>query len=108
MVGGVGAETAVGFAASSGAAPSGFGILYHDLTTQVPAIEYTLRFSFPLFLGLSLGGATRVPGTLLVDGLGAGSETYLNPGGLEGLFTLQVLVFDDAGMLVGSSSTAAF
>ncbi|HED64241.1 MAG TPA: hypothetical protein ENJ09_01675 [Planctomycetes bacterium] len=89
-------------------APNGFAILYFDLNSNLPPTETVISLGFPLFLGLSLPGLSRVPGTFPVDGNGNAVRTFTNPGGLEGLYTMQFLVFDMGAQLVGSSTLTSF
>ena len=89
------------------APPNGFAIAYYNLQSSMPANEFVLNFKqLPLFFGLSLVQLGRVPGVIVADASGAGSATYVNPGGLEGLFGIQLLLFDATSKLVGSSTVA--
>ncbi len=87
-----------------GGPPGGIGIPLYGPSSQYSPNETALLLRVPLFLGLNLATVRRAPGVLLLDGTGAGQAPYVNPGGLVGLFAIQVVVFDAQGRLAGSSS----
>lgn len=75
----------------------------------VPPIETVLvRAGVPLFLGLHLPTAERFPGLWAFDADGHLELGLNNPGGLEGLAAVQLLLFDHTFHLAGTSTTAAF
>lgn len=61
---------------------------------------------FFLFLGLDLLTLDGDPVPFSLDSDGCGTNAYINPGGLEGSLTVQVLVLDDLATIVGISSPA--
>ena len=88
------------------APPLGFGLVYYGPTSDFDPNEAVLQLSLPIFVGLDLTTISRAPGTLMVDTAGAGTQGYSSPGGLQGLFAIQVLLFDAGGKLAGTSSAA--
>lgn len=74
-----------------------------------PPVESVLvRGGVPLFLGLHLPTAERFPGLWVLDADGRLGLGLDNPGGLEGLASVQLLLFDETFHLAGTSTTAAF
>lgn len=89
-------------------APSnGFGFIFYGPLSQYNPNETAIQLKRPVFVGLNLSTLARAPGTILLDSSGKGHLTFTNPGGLQGQWAMQILLFDAGGALVGSS-TAAF
>ena len=58
----------------------------------------------PIFSDLHLGSLTVLPGMIMSDGLGASSYAFTNPGGLNGLISVQALLIDE-GLVVVRGAT---
>jgi hypothetical protein len=87
--------------------PGGFArILYCPRSLYQPEESVIPFRGIPLFLGLDLATLSSVPGLIPCDAGGGFSRTFLNPGGYEGLFALQVLLLDERLRIVGTSSAA--
>ena len=89
-----------------GGPPLGLGFIYYcDQALFDPMERAFLGFTPPLLLGLDLGTLGSVPGSpIALDMNGDGGNTFNNPGGIEGNFTLQVILLD--GTVVGSTGPA--
>ncbi len=85
----------------------GFGFIFYGPLAQYNPNETVFQLKRPVFVGLNLSTLGRAPGTIRLGGSGEGHLTFTNPGGLQGQWAMQVLLFDADGDLVGSS-TAAF
>ncbi len=90
------------------APPGGFGFIFYGPSSSVLPNELVLQLRIPLFLGLAPMTAARAPGTLLVAGNGQGHLSYVSPGGLQGNWAFQAVLFDASGRLAGSSAAALF
>jgi len=91
----------------SGGPPGGLALIaYGPRSTYSPMESAYLVGDLPLFLGLAPATLHLANGTLSLDGAGTLHASYVNPGGLEGRFALQLLLLDASGRLVGSSSAA--
>ncbi len=79
-----------------GGVPLGQGMLAFafDAFALAREVPFSLGGAPPLFLGLDLGHAFLVPVTYGLDAGGAGTASFTNPGGLEGVLALQGLVLD--------------
>lgn len=86
------------------APPGGYAVVYYNLRSTMPGTELVLPFRFPFFFGLSLTQLGRVTGSIAADASGVGSASFVNPGGLEGLFGIQLVFFDAANKLAGTSN----
>jgi hypothetical protein len=92
--------------ALTGGPPNGFAVVLCGPSASYQPVEpaYVLA-GLPLFLGLDLGSLLVLPGFLPLDASGALQASYVNPGGLQGRFALQLALYA-SGQLVGSSSAA--
>jgi hypothetical protein len=87
--------------------PSGFARLAFGPSSTYSPLETAYPVNgLPLFLGLA--PATLGLGTTLypLDAQGALTESFVNPGGLEGTLAIQLLLYDAGMNLVGSSAGA--
>jgi hypothetical protein len=83
--------------------PSGSALLYYGSSALFDPLETVIQLRVPLFVGLDLPSLMRAPGTFALDATGTGSRDFVNPGGLEGQFAIQLLMLDDIGRIAGMS-----
>lgn len=87
--------------------PLGFArVLYCSSSLYHPVESVFHSSGLPLFLGLDLPTLQGVPGFLVLDASGSVTRTYQNPGGYEGQFAIQLLLFDSDLRIAGTSSAA--
>jgi len=98
--------------ALAGADPGGLALLAYGPTALVAPTETPLALAgvTPLiFSALDLGTTQFFGGPLAVDGSGDAGLSFNNPGGLEGLVTIQAVVIDGLSLgLLGTSTAAPF
>ena len=91
----------------TGGVPGGAALLFYGSTTLKSMSEtaYSLAgIAPPIFSDLHLGSLTVLPGMIMSDGLGASSYAFTNPGGLNGLISVQALLIDE-GLVVVRGAT---
>ena len=91
----------------TGGVPGGATLFFYGPTALKSASEtaYSLAgIAPPIFSDLSLGSLTLLPGMIMSDGLGASSYAFTNPGGLNGLFSVQALLIDSGLVVVRGAS----
>jgi hypothetical protein len=91
----------------TGGPPSGTAFAFYGPSADFVLPEPAYNFGLPLFFGLGLATAGRVPGALSLDANGEVTVSYSNDPGTLG-WAIQVVLFDDTVTLVGSSSAAFF
>jgi hypothetical protein len=93
----------------AGGPPLGFArILFAPLGAVLPSERVLMVGGVPLFLAFAAGQQASVASLARVGADGALRLSYSNPGGLEGNWALQLLLFDAELRLVGSSAAAPF
>lgn len=94
------------------AGPPGGGVLYFfGPTALVGASEtaYAVGLAVPLFTALDLSSLNAFGGVLSLDGTGSSSFSFSNPGGLEGLVSIQGLLLDPTfGLTLGTTNHVDF
>lgn len=87
--------------------PGGFALLLICPSALVHSPERVIqRFAVPLFIALDPGTIAAASGYLPVDAAGSVRQTYLNPGGYEGLFAVQALLIGTSPRFTGTSNVA--
>ena len=74
------------------------------LANELPLLQY----SPPLFLGLDLGTLRILPFPLLADGAGEILLGLFNASGAVGVVAIQMLLIDEFGQALATSTTAVF
>ncbi len=91
----------------SGGPPGGFARVFYCPRSLFHANESVIHLAgIPLFIGLDLPTTGSLPALLHLDAQGDASRVYTNPGGLEGLFAVQVLLLGPDLVVAGTSSSA--
>ncbi|MFT4709041.1 MAG: hypothetical protein ACI8Q9_000157 [Planctomycetota bacterium] len=83
--------------------PGGAAIFFFGPTALKSPSEsaYSLAgIALPIFSDLNLASLTLLPGMIMSDGLGDSSYAFTNPGGLNGLFSVQALLIDSGLVIV--------
>jgi len=97
--------------AVANAAPGGGVLYFFGPTALVVGTEsaYSLAAVAPLFTALDAASLSAFGGIVGVDGAGASSYSFSNPGGLEGLVSIQGLIFDPTlGLMLGTTNHVDF
>ena len=86
--------------------PDGLSIVAFGPQTSQLGTELVLTLGSlpPLFLGLDPGALYPLAGPFALDGSGAFTAGFHNPGDLHGQLALQALVLDSAGFPLGTSA----
>ena len=93
-------------------ASAGGGVLFFFGPTALVAgseTAFNIGGAAPLFSALDPSSMTIFGGIVPVDGAGAALFNFSNPGGLEGLFSIQGLLFDSTlGLMLGTTNLVNF
>ena len=89
--------------------PSGLARIAIGPTALLHSPEHALVLGgLPHFLALDLPTLALVPGVLPLDGTGTLDEDLVNPGGLNGFVSVQLVLLDSQLHLAGTSTAASF